>query len=76
MHDTAGFSGWDTFVLMLPFIGMMAVGMFGLDEGLATSKGGKRCRRSFCGEDGQGRPLLSDPDGRPWQLPASTRPSK
>ena len=62
-------SNWDVLLIMLPFLVMMAVGMFRLDEHLFASKASKAARgarnRTFCGQDGDGHAALSDPDGRP-----------
>jgi hypothetical protein len=65
MHSANWFSGWDTMVLMIPFLAVMALGMFRLDERLAVPKDSRKPRRAFCGVDPDGRPFLSDPDGRP-----------
>jgi hypothetical protein len=65
---SAGFlSGWDTTILMLPFLGVLVMYMFHLDERFAAPKGAPRNRRFFCGVDAQDRPNLSDPDGQPWR---------
>jgi hypothetical protein len=42
------------------------MGLFRLDEIIATSKRAKAVKRRVCGRDENGRLLLSDPDGRPW----------
>ena len=66
MGGAAALPGGDTFVLAFPFLAVLAMAMFGLDERAATPKQSSRARRSFCGVDGSGRALLSDPDGKPW----------
>jgi hypothetical protein len=59
-------SDWDILLLMIPFLAVMALGMFGLDEKFATSsRHQSRTRRAFCGIDADGRFCLSDPDGKP-----------
>lgn len=64
LHLIALQSGWESFLLAAPFVGMVLIGVFRLDE-LATRP--KRGRRpGFIGHDENGRMLLSDPDGRPW----------
>jgi hypothetical protein len=57
--------GPDTLVLTLPFLAILAMAMLGLDERVATPRRGQPARRGFCGVDGKGRPVLSDPDGKP-----------
>jgi hypothetical protein len=60
------FSDWDVLLIMIPFLAVMALGMFGLDEKVASpSKQEMRTRRAFCGIDPDGRFCLSDPDGKP-----------
>jgi hypothetical protein len=64
---SAGFlSGWDTTILMVPFLGMLLLHMFRLDESVSARKAPPRRPRSFCGVDPKGRPYVSDPDGQPW----------
>ena len=66
MHDIALQSGWETFLLAAPFVGMILVGVFRLDE-IAANPNRQRSRRpGLNGNDENGRLLLSDPDGRPW----------
>jgi hypothetical protein len=56
----------DTFVLVIPFVVILAMGMFGLDERF-VSRGRTPKRRSFCEVGGEGRHFVSDPDGKPWK---------
>lgn len=56
----------DMCVLVVPFLAILAMAMFGLDERLANPSHHRRVHRSFCGVDRDGRSLLSDPDGSPW----------
>ena len=58
------FPSLDTIVLAIPFLAILAMGMFRLDERYANPGGARR--RSFCEVDGAGR-FMSDPDGRPWK---------
>jgi hypothetical protein len=58
---------WDTFVLSIPFVAILGMTLFRLDERFASPKGVPMRRRSFCGVDSQGRPFISDPDGQIWQ---------
>jgi hypothetical protein len=74
-------SSWDTAVLMVPFLGVLAMYMFRLDERLAAPKATPKKRRFFCGVDPEDGPYLSDPDGQPWpgetlsQIEASFEPT-
>lgn len=72
MHSSILSSDLDVVFIMFPFIALMLVGMFRLDEHFAASGGTPRHRRAFCGPDADGAVLLSDPDGRPW--PTRRRP--
>jgi hypothetical protein len=59
-------SGWETFLLAAPFVGMVLVGVFRLDEIAANPKRKRGRRPRLTGNDENGRLPLSDPDGRPW----------
>jgi hypothetical protein len=59
--------GWDTFIFAVPFIGMLLVGFFRLDEAFASHKRSSRARLPASGVDRSGRQFLRDPDGRPWR---------
>jgi hypothetical protein len=59
-------SGWDTTILMVPFVGILVMHMFRLDERFSTPKASSGSRRFFCEVDPKGRPNASDPDGQPW----------
>ena len=58
-------TGWDTFLLMIPFLAMLVMGMLGLDERFAAPSSQRPRRRRFCQADGVVRP--TDPDGKPWK---------
>ncbi|HEY1803661.1 MAG TPA: hypothetical protein VGG45_04205 [Terracidiphilus sp.] len=74
MQGIALQSGWETFLLAAPIVGMILVGVFRLDELAANSSRGPRPR--VPGNDENGRALLTDPDGRSWTDSASApRPS-
>lgn len=60
-------SGWDTTILIVPFLGILVMYLFRLDERFAAPKAPPKNRRSFCGVDPMDRPYLSDPDGQPWR---------
>jgi hypothetical protein len=68
VHEIILHSGWDSMMLGIPFIGMLFIGFFRLDE-VFTSKGQTktldRQRRSFSLVDENGEPVVCDPDGRP-----------
>ena len=59
-------SGWDTFLIAAPFVGLLLATVFRLDEVFASSKRQTRRRSALCGTDENGEPLLTDPDGRLW----------
>jgi hypothetical protein len=59
-------SGWDTIILMIPFLGILVLYLFRLDEKFAAPKAPPKSRRVFCGLDPDDGPYLSDPDGQPW----------
>jgi len=66
LHDIALQSGWETFLLAAPFVGMVLVGVFRLDEIAANPRRQHGRRPGLTGNDENDRLLLSDPDGRPW----------
>jgi hypothetical protein len=66
VHDIALQSGWETFLLAAPLLGMVVVGIFRLDSIAASPKHHSGAKRPPSGIDENGHMLLSDPDGRPW----------
>jgi len=77
MHDANLLTGWDTAILMVPFLGLLAFWMFGLDERVAAPRV-RSPGRSFCQAEGNGKPHGTDPDGKPWRgapEPTLTAPS-
>ena len=66
MQDTVLQSGWQTFLVAIPSVGILLVGLFRLDELIASPKRRRAVKRPASGRDRNGRLLLSDPDGRPW----------
>lgn len=64
MRPDVFFSGWDTAIVMAPFAALMVLSIFGLDDRLARRSRTIPPRRMFCQVDGQGDPLVRDPDGR------------
>jgi hypothetical protein len=69
-------SGWDTTILMVPFLGILAMYLFRLDERFAAPKAPPQKRRFFCEVDSKDRPYLSDPDGQPGTgtVPGKSKP--
>jgi hypothetical protein len=69
VHETILKSGWETALVAVPFIGMLLVGLFRLDELVAAPKRKFKERRSrtFAGTASHAYPSFSDPDGRPWR---------
>lgn len=64
MDGVDSLSGWATLILMLPFVGLLGLSLFGLGGSLAAPRRRFRNRRRFCElmEDGQLR--LLDPDAQ------------
>lgn len=58
-------SGWDNIVVALPFVVMLAFGMFHLDSIVAAPKSGIGQPGRISGTDENGEPIICDPDGRP-----------
>lgn len=69
MQNVALQSGWESFLLAAPLVGMVLVGIFRLDAIAAAPKCERSRQRPPSGIDENGRSLLSDPDGRPWGDP-------
>ena len=66
MHETMITSSRDTILIGLPFLAMLIVGFFRLDEIFtARPRSGPR-RGPVAGLDADGEPLLCDPDGQRW----------
>lgn len=59
---------WDAFILSVLVLAIFAVWLLGLDERLVRPKHNSRRSRSFCEVDNKGGAMLSDPDGRLWQV--------
>lgn len=64
MHDVGFASGWDTALFMAPFVAMMAMSLFRVDERVTSPRRSGKTSRRFCHLDGQGKPIVFDPDGR------------
>jgi hypothetical protein len=66
MHDTLFNSGWDTFLVAIPLLGLLLAGNLHLDEIVASPKRQGTKTKRFCGNDEDGQTIFSDPDGRRW----------
>lgn len=65
MHSAPLLTGWDTALFILPFLGLLGLWMFGLDE-LLAAPGSNAGRRRFC-QVGTGHDArMTDPDGTLW----------
>ncbi len=68
MHEVYLTSTGDALLVAVPFIAVLALAIFRLDALFTTRKDSSESmnrRRSGCGMDENGCPLLVDPDGRP-----------
>ena len=59
-------SGLESILVAVPFLGILLVGLFRLDEIIAAPKRARAVRRPVTGCDKHGHLLLTDPDGRSW----------
>jgi hypothetical protein len=66
MHDITLKSAWDTALYSVPLLVTLFLGFFRLDELISTPRQRTVSRPRLTGNDKNGEPLLSDPDGRPW----------
>lgn len=62
-------AGWNMLLVAVPFLCLLAVAVFRLDETFTQSSHYIRNRRPPCGVDLDGHPILSDPDGTLWRTP-------
>lgn len=72
MQGMALQSGWETFLLAAPVVGMILVAVFRLDVIAANAS---RTYPRAPGNDENGHPLLTDPDGRTWTDSGDATPS-
>jgi hypothetical protein len=71
MHETILRPGWETVLVAIPFLFLLFVGMFRLDEVLVRRKKEEVNRpRPLCGVDDDGAQILTDPDGKIWHEPS------
>jgi hypothetical protein len=73
VQDTVLQSGWGNLLVAVPFVGILLVGLFRLDEIIASPRRHNAMNRPASGCDKNGNLLLSDPDGRPWSASSKTR---
>jgi hypothetical protein len=74
VQETILQSGWGTFLVAVPFVGILLAGLFRLDEIIATPKRARAGKRlPFTGCDENGHLVLSDPDGRASNASRKTR---
>ncbi|MGB8262044.1 MAG: hypothetical protein WCE75_16920 [Terracidiphilus sp.] len=66
MHETILSSGRDAVLVAIPFLAMLLVGFFRLDEIFASGSHRVRAGRPLTGFDANGEPMLSDPHCRRW----------
>ena len=66
VQETVLQSGWENFLVAIPFAVALLIGLFRLDQIIAQSRRATTIKRPACGCDEHGNVLLSDPDGRPW----------
>ena len=64
MHDTILISGRDSLLFAIPFVFMLFLSVFRVDEALARPRAAATSRRPAGGMNEDGAPILRDPDGR------------
>lgn len=64
MVDTFLHSGRETLLYAIPTLGLLVIGIFGLEGRMARPKGKLVRQRMPCGVDSEGEPMVIDPDGR------------
>ena len=68
MQEPILISGRDTLLVAVPFILVLLIGVFRLDEVFSASRASLNRRRPACGLDEHGEPIFTDPDGRVVKL--------
>jgi hypothetical protein len=76
MNDPVLSCGWEAFVVAVPALILVALGVFRLDTILAAPRSGAGLAGRVSGTDEDGEPLLCDPDGRPWHAAPPQRLTK
>lgn len=69
MHETVMHTQWDSLLIGIPFLLMLLIGIFRLDELIVAPKQRSRRARPVTGMDAEGNIIFSDPDGRRWKSP-------
>jgi len=62
--------GFDTLVIAVPFVSVLLIGHFRLDQIIAAPRRKTKPMAPAFRLDERGRMLMTDPDGRPWKAPA------
>jgi hypothetical protein len=73
MHETILHTNWDSLLIGIPFLLMLLVGIFRLDELIVAPKRRVRRPRPASGLDADGNVIFSDPDGRRWHSPGAVK---
>lgn len=66
MYEAILKTGWDALLFAVPCVAILLLGFLRLDGVVAVPKRSAGHRRAVCGEDEDGQPIMSDPDGRRW----------
>lgn len=65
VHETMLTSSWDNLLLGIPFIALLFIGFFRLDQVFAAkSHSSSSAHRAFSGMGEDGELIVRDPDGR------------
>jgi TctA family transporter len=64
MNEVMFTTGRDAYLIGIPLILLMLIGLFRLDEIFSKPKKTLKRRRPSCQMDENGEPVLSDPDGQ------------
>ena len=64
MYEAILMSGRDALLVSIPLVVFLFMGLFRMDEAIISRKKAPRLHPPRRGVDEQGRPILSDPDGR------------
>jgi hypothetical protein len=73
MFDTFLHPNWEMVLFAVPFVGILMLSIFRLDEMILAPKKKVKSRRPALILNRDGEPLMSDPDGRTWTRMGSTK---